>query len=313
MGEVNRHGLDRTIPCEVARQVRQRCGFGCVCCGDAVIQYDHITPPYADALRHDPAGIVLLCGGCHDRKTRGQLSVATILRAAANPKCKQTGFSWGAFDLGSTDSPVVWLGDVMLWQCDTLLSVNGEPILAIHEPEAPGGPFRLTANFLDRDGNPVLSIVDNEWQTLSANWDVQVEGRRITVRRARGDIVLILRTMPPEALSIERMSMQHCGVGIECREGQPTRFLMPDGREYSAGGCQVVGAKIGVELSPDGVSFGCGGGWVQMGSFGYLPPVNDPAFNSTRFVRSKLKRTGRNDSCPCGSRLQFKRCHGLLS
>jgi hypothetical protein len=46
----NNHGLSRDIPDHVAREVRQRCGFGCVCCGSALYQYHHFDPLFREAL-----------------------------------------------------------------------------------------------------------------------------------------------------------------------------------------------------------------------------------------------------------------------
>ncbi len=50
----NKHGLSRTIPEDVKRQVRQACGFGCVCCGFAIVTYEHIEPEFHNAESHDP-------------------------------------------------------------------------------------------------------------------------------------------------------------------------------------------------------------------------------------------------------------------
>src|SRR5574337_274292 len=91
MAEVNKFGLSRDIPDLIKREVRQKCGFGCVVCGSAVYQYEHLEPLFPDAKNHDPNGIVLLCGGCHDRVTRGMLSKETIKLKANNPKCLEEG------------------------------------------------------------------------------------------------------------------------------------------------------------------------------------------------------------------------------
>jgi 5-methylcytosine-specific restriction endonuclease McrA len=40
------------IPEGVKREVRQRCGFGCVICGLPIYEYDHLVP-YAQVLSHN--------------------------------------------------------------------------------------------------------------------------------------------------------------------------------------------------------------------------------------------------------------------
>lgn len=81
----NIHGLARDIPENVRRQVRQECGFGCVICGLAIIQYHHIDPEFVDAEIHDPKKIVLLCGSCHQR-AKDFWSKDLILKRSAKPK-----------------------------------------------------------------------------------------------------------------------------------------------------------------------------------------------------------------------------------
>jgi len=94
MCRINRHALPDYIPEPIAREIRQRCGFGCVICRK--------DPTFEDAQRHDPNCIVLLCGGCHDRVTRGFLSKDTVKRKALHPKCLEAGqglskFFWEQF------------------------------------------------------------------------------------------------------------------------------------------------------------------------------------------------------------------------
>jgi hypothetical protein len=91
--KVNKHGLARYIPSDIQRQIRQECGFGCVICGAAFYDYEHIEPEFADAREHNPAAMALLCGGCHARVTRKRLSKASVWAARKNPCCLQQGFN----------------------------------------------------------------------------------------------------------------------------------------------------------------------------------------------------------------------------
>ena len=84
----NQFGLPRPIPEEVKRQVRERCGFGCVSCGRGIFQYDHFDPEYSEAHDHLPEGITLLCGSCHDEKKHGLLTNDKVAEMNADPFCK---------------------------------------------------------------------------------------------------------------------------------------------------------------------------------------------------------------------------------
>jgi len=78
--DVNKHCLKREIPAAVKRTVRQACGFGCMVCGEAIYEYEHIDPEFAEAKEHSPDAIGLLCPTCHARVTRRLYSPPQRLR-----------------------------------------------------------------------------------------------------------------------------------------------------------------------------------------------------------------------------------------
>lgn len=153
----NKHGLDRYIPEPTKREIRRGCGFDCVVCGDSLIHYEHLDPEFKDAKTHDPQAMALLCGGCHDKVTRGSWSKDKVAAARKSPHCLTNGFSRGDFDFGS-QHPYVVLGGVHLHACPTPIEFRGQPLISIEPAEEPGGPFRLSATFFDPDENPSLEI-----------------------------------------------------------------------------------------------------------------------------------------------------------
>ena len=252
----NAHGLSRLIPEPVKREVRQRCGFGCVVCGNAFIEYDHLDPPFAEATEHVASGIVLLCGGCHARKTSGALSEDTVRRHAASPAARQAGFSFGPLDIGPV-APIVRLGNFQGVDFQVLIAVGGEPIVSMFGPEVPGGPYRLCAMLRDEAGRLVLGLVNNEWVIPPENWDVTIIGQRITVRGGERDIVLQVRSDPPRLLVMERLDMVHRGYRISATEGQATEITTPTGAHLrSHGGNIVAGFSICMDVRPDSVWLG---------------------------------------------------------
>lgn len=74
--------------------------IGCVLCGKAICQFEHVDPPFSQAKAHDPSKITLLCGYCHDKVTRSLISKNTIKKAMENPICLRKGFTHDFFDLG---------------------------------------------------------------------------------------------------------------------------------------------------------------------------------------------------------------------
>lgn len=296
VGKMNRHGLSRDIPDSVAREVRQRCGFGCINCGNAIYQYEHVDPEFSDAIKHDPNCIVLLCGACHDRVTRKLLSKESIKSGARNPKCREYGFSFGPFDIGS-DPPEIVLGTIVARNAKTLIRICGDDVFSVHSPEEKGGPFILDARFFDVDGRPILDIIANEWRSSSNNWDVEITGPRIIIRKALGHFALVLRSEPPRKLVIERMEMVHKGISISCQEGKAFQATTSGGVIFRATDCESDDWQIGIDVDEAGIKVGRGGTMrIGHGMIGGGPP--------------RLPRNGR---CFCGSGLRFKRCHGQLN
>lgn len=272
MANLNKYGLSRDIPDPIQRKIRQHCGFGCIICGSAIYQYEHVDPPFSEAKEHDPDCIVLLCGGCHDRVTRGLLSKETIKLKSANPVCKEQGFSFGPFDLG-TISPEIVIGTFRGKNVETLISIHEDNIFSIRSPLSPNLPFLINAWLCDREGNEILKIIDNEWQTPSTNWDVEVVGTRITIRKKLSDIVLILRSEPPHRLVVERIDMEHKGIRIRCKEGENIDVITSSGQIFMSSEIIVNDCKVGIKVTSEGIALGVGGGSVYIGNaiFGSLP------------------------------------------
>lgn len=229
--QVNQYGLSRYIPAPIAKKVRKRCGFGCVVCGSIIYQYHHFDPPFNQAREHNPEGITLLCGDCHIRADKKLLSDITIRKAAKKPKCLEQGFSHFPLDVGER-FPVVLLGNSTLTGNPTIIRAFGKRLFAIDKPEEPGGPFRISAMFYDREGNEACRIVRNEWQGLASNWDITCIGTEFTVRRAYREIALRMRSSPPDELVIDRLDMFYKGFRIVVEADGRTTTYLPDGRMW---------------------------------------------------------------------------------
>lgn len=307
---VNKYGLTDTIASPVKREVRQRCGFGCVNCGNAVYQYEHLDPTFAEAKEHNPEHIVLLCGGCHDRVSRKLLSKETIKVRSKNPICKQKGFSFGPFDLGLVE-PTVKIGTLTCKKVESLIQIDGESIFSIKKPECEGAPFRINAYLADRDGAEILKITDNEWVTSTSNWDVEVVGPKITIRKDLGDITLILRTEAPHSLIVERLEMVHRGVKISCRENSNLEVVTRSGQVLKSASMNITGCKVGFDISNNSLAIGVGGGSVYIGNMtiGQQPTFPIPSRSNPKVVSRKV---GRNEPCPCQSGKKYKKCCGSV-
>jgi hypothetical protein len=69
---------------DIEREVRRRCGFGCVICGMPLYEYDHLLW-WANVQRHVAEEITLLCDMHHREKTNGLLPLERVIAANRDP------------------------------------------------------------------------------------------------------------------------------------------------------------------------------------------------------------------------------------
>jgi hypothetical protein len=253
MTEINRHGLSRDIPDPIKREIRRKCGFGCVCCGLAIASYEHIDPEFADAREHDPARMAYLCEGCHSRVTRRFWSKDRVVRAAREPYClvNPNRRFWDKLDVSAEDM-MVQIGGVRCVKVPILLNVKGDDLLFVEPPEEPGAPFRISARFYDLNEQEIFRIDRNEWSGPPTNWDVECVGGRITIRSSPWKIALRLLIKPPKELIVERIDMAYRGERIVGNDS----VITMSGASL-VGPCDVVGSGSGALLSgPAGPSGG---------------------------------------------------------
>ncbi|MCY1278957.1 hypothetical protein D9M69_295140 [compost metagenome] len=248
---VNAHGLPRRIPESIRREIRVRSKFGCVVCRSAIVQYEHIDPEWHDAEAHDPDHMCLLCGGCHDKVTRGLLAKSTVraryddVQAASKVRAP-----YDQFDL-SSHAITVKLGSCVFQEAQTLIELDGVVVLAIEPPE-PGATFpMLTGFFTDPTGRLLLSIEKNEWTGGTEVWDLDVTGPTITVRLGKGQVALRLRVEPPSMIVVEKLDMR-VGEGHLLLQGGQLAVgrVTPEAEYYvTLEGLQCLGAHIGVQVT----------------------------------------------------------------
>lgn len=242
----NQFGLSRDIPAEIKRAVRKRCGFGCVLCAGAVVDYEHFSPEFARARQHTAEGITLLCPGCHAKKTRNLLSDRRVREADASPAARAKRYAYSEVE-GTPLRPFVKLAGMTLRNCETPLQVRGMPVLQVEDAEELGGPYRLSASFFNSAGQPSLFIRRNEWQVLADAWDVEVVSASVTVRTGPGEIALRLTFQPGEGLVVDRLNMLCAGFRL-IGNAQGLDITIPGGARRTFRGGLVDNCRVGLSL-----------------------------------------------------------------
>ncbi|GEO42307.1 hypothetical protein SAE02_64550 [Skermanella aerolata] len=222
MSDNNKHGLSRTINPSTKRIIRQRCGFGCVICGSAIIEYEHIDPPFSEATHHDPERITLLCPSHHSEVTKNIIDKEYIKQADKNPAAKQRGYSDLLFRTISKP-PVLVFGKRNIFEGGGFITVEGVPLIAAKAPEIGSGVWRLDGNICNSDGSSIVKINNNEFHLQGhAQFDFQQIQNRLTVRDEKSIIVFEMEFQSPNYVRIKHMVSRSRNVVIVAHDDDLT-------------------------------------------------------------------------------------------
>lgn len=243
----NRFGLERYIPAVTRRAVRKRCGFGCVVCGCAIIQYHHFDPAFADAQSHQDTAITLLCGQCHDRTGRGIIAEHDIVAANASPYCMTSGHAKDILFTSNTNLPVRFGSSRVC--AATIIKFDDDVVIGLSPSESHNGPLRLNATLTDQNGDELLRVINNEWHVGSTRYDIQTTKDRLKINDGPQNIVLEMSLAAGVELCIERLLMFYRGFRIVASAGT-FALTVPSGGTFNHNGNVV--ADIGLWLKSSG-------------------------------------------------------------
>jgi hypothetical protein len=203
------------LPSRIRREVRQRCGFGCVICGKIGCEIHHLNGyPEAQALiglTYDPTPadrLCLLCFECHGKHKANRLSNETVERANREPANRKA-FASPPESLDYWGERVTLRFGTLSYSCGNPawgappqfpLTIDGVPILGLRFSAK---RIFVNALFFDEANELQLWIEDNDLVFRTDAWDVEYVGQTLTVRNGRREIAWRLRFSPPDALEIE--------------------------------------------------------------------------------------------------------------
>ncbi len=216
----------RNIPLPIQREVRQRCGFGCVICGMPLYEYEHMEE-WAEIKRHIADEITLLCDQHHREKTGGLLPKDVVREANENPFNLREGVS-KPYDLhfSGTEACIEIGGNSFTCQDQGYgtamapISVDGTPLVGLILTD---GHFLLNLIIFDEFNSPVLHIKNNQLFYCTDPWDIQLVGTTLIVREAHRKILVEINFQPPNKVVINRGRFLRNGVEILVR---PTNILV---------------------------------------------------------------------------------------
>jgi hypothetical protein len=210
----------RNIPLPIQREVRQRCGFGCVICGIPLYEYEHMEE-WAEVQRHVSDEITLLCDQHHREKTGGLLPKEVVSLANENPHNLKEGVSKpynlhfaGSIATIEIGSNTFTCQDQGYGTAMVPISVDGTPLIGLILAD---GHLLLNLVIFDEFNSPVLHIKNNQLYYSTESWDIQLVGTTLTVREAHRKILIEIKFCPPNKVIINRGRFLRNGVEILVR------------------------------------------------------------------------------------------------
>lgn len=211
------------IPEPIKREVRQRCGFGCVICGLPLYQYDHMIN-YSIVKEHTVENLTLLCNMHHQEKTNGLLSVNQVMFADRKPYNVTNRLSSPyPFNFQGNDFSVI-IGDVNMkidrinTKRDFLIPflVNNNKLVSFEIIEE-----QLFFNLLliNEKGELLIKIIENEMVYNSTIWDVEFVGKRLKIREGKGQIIFDIEFNIPNSVQIHKAQFNCDGYQIDVKDG----------------------------------------------------------------------------------------------
>jgi len=346
MREINKYGLSRYIDAETRRKIRQECGFGCISCGSAIYQYEHIIPEFKDATKHESDKIGLLCGRCHDNVTRGIWSKTSIQEQRKNPFPLKTKTSKFNFLLDPNSTVIFRLGNATFSGTSVIIVIDSNPILSVFPPEEVESPPLIKAQFYDREGNRIAWIDDNEWNGSSDSFDIEAKGNSIKVRSAQYNIDLHIKIIPPGIFEIQTLNLIYNGKSIDGnkRDGfqvRSTNTSITIGREKQ----EIVNPPFGISIQGETIYIGSNDIANFQDLQGKTPKISghfeikggeldleygDSPYPKMRFMSKsdgagfgirlnlpttdqprrtlRFQKQERNERCNCGKNAKYKKC-----
>lgn len=238
------------IPGPVKREVRQRCGFGCVICGVPLYEYHHLIP-YSERQEHVSSNITLVCDAHHKEATNSLLTPDQISQANSKPYNVEHGVStpYGIHFEGLSFDCVIGgnrfssrLRDDQDASSMIALSVDDSDLAQFHIDSS--GKLFLNASIFDERNLPILIIRENELTYRTATWDVEFQARTLIVREAIRKILVEIELIPPRAVVISRARLLCNGVEILVR----TSHLFVVNSQTILMGCSAVDCDVGLQL-----------------------------------------------------------------
>lgn len=241
------------IPQPMQRNIRRRCGFGCIFCGCPLYEYHHIVQ-FPEREEHIEEEITLLCDKHHKEATNGLLSKDQIVNQNKVPYNVNRKISspYGLHFEGRECEILIgsnlFSGTLSDSNEYIMIPISVDDIDLIGFRIDRSGNLYLQANIFDENNIPCFTIIDNQLLYRTDAWDVVFEGNTLTVREAIRKIFFEIEFLPPNIIRIPRARLLCNGVEILIRKSHifivNSRWIIAKSVVHNV----VIGLQVGRNL-----------------------------------------------------------------
>lgn len=269
---------NRNIPLPIQREVRQRCGFGCVVCGLPLYEYEHMME-WAKVRRHVAEEITLLCDQHHREKTSGLLPKEQVTAHNKNPYNLRDNIPKPYTLHFSGHTAKVVLGGNS-FTCEDkgpgtvmhALIIDNLPIVSFVLLD---GHVLLTLLVFNEYNQVVLHIKNNHLFYATLPWDIQLIGTTLIIREEHRKVLMEIEFSPPNLITINRGRFIANGVEVLIR---PSNLLITNNRTILSRS-QAINCYAGLML-----------GRIESGLVGMMAVPNIPRYNFDRTAALEFEK-----------------------
>jgi trigger factor len=237
------------IDLPIKREVRQRCGFGCVICGLPLYEYEHMEE-WAVVKRHVASEITLLCNQHHAEKTKGLLTKEMVKKANDNPFNVVMGISKPyLFHFSGNRAEMIMGNNKFVAEPDKYgpafivfpILIDRFPFIGFKVVDE---LLILDLQLFDQNNHNLIRIIKNELVFVADLWDVQFVGKKLTVRKGMGDIILDIDFNPPNKIIVNKAQIYMNGVYVKVNS---ERIEVMNNKSKITG-CEITNIPFGIAV-----------------------------------------------------------------
>lgn len=224
------------IPEAIKREVRKRCYFGCVNCGNPIIEYHHIIP-WNEVRKHEAENLTILCSNCHKKVTNGLISNEEVKEWNDNPYNKLKTYSPGEmlgyklFGREDINKLQIKIGNTQFKISPDDVNLSHYMMIPILIDRIPliaftviNGKLNLYLKLFDEENNVAVEIVNNEIITQLNFWDITFKGNTLKINRKNQDVFIEIEFKVPYTIHIKRGDMIYNQKGFRIHSSYLTTY-----------------------------------------------------------------------------------------